>query len=209
MTTALATTFGASSNSTMTDASAMGAKAPHWEATAIDEYLAGDEHALDEIVTTYQTKAFWVARHVVRHDEVAQDIVQEAFVRVLRKHHLYDRKRSFQNWFLQIVRNLAIDHLRRSRTAPMQEMVEVQGESIDLSADLQAQERHQRIQVCLDAMPENYRELIVLREIEGISPRDIAEQIGVDYGTARWRIHHARKLFKQEWLNRYGSDDHA
>ena len=91
----------------------------------------------------------------------------------------------------------------------MQEMVEVQGESIDSSADLQAQERHQRIQACLEAMPENYRELIVLREIEGISPRDIAEQIGVDYGTARWRIHHARKLFKQEWLNRYGSEDHA
>ena len=66
----------------MTDASTLGSKAPHWEAAAIDNYLSGDEYALDEIVTTYQTKAFWVARHVVRHDEVAQDIVQEAFVRV-------------------------------------------------------------------------------------------------------------------------------
>ena len=191
----------------MTDGQvAVAEKTANWEAEAIDRYLDGDENALDEIVQTYQTKAFWVSRHVVRNDEVALDIVQEAFVRVLRKHHMYDRNRSFQNWFLQIVRNLSIDHLRRNKATAMQEIVEIQAEHVDLSASMQAQERHQRIQVCLDAMPENYRELIVLREIEGISPRDIAEQIGVDYGTARWRIHHARKLFKQEWVSRFGSD---
>ena len=189
----------------MTDSSLVAQEKPaNWEADSIDRYLGGDEHALDDIVHSYQTKAYWVARHVVRHDEVAQDIVQEAFVRVLRKHHLYDRKRSFQNWFLQIVRNLSIDHLRRNRTAAMQEIVETQGEHVNLSEPIEAHERHQRIQICLDAMLENYRERLSSRE--GISPRDIAEQIGVDYGTARWRIHHARKLFKQEWLQRFGSD---
>ena len=58
----------------------------------------------------------------------------------------------------------------------------------------------------LAALPEADRELLMMREVEGISAQDIAEIIGVAYATTRWRIHQARKRFKQLWTERYGED---
>ncbi len=181
---------------------------PSVEAIMLRKYADGDRSALDELVAIYQEPGFWIARHVVHDDDIARDIVQDAFIRVLRKPGLYDPSRPFKAWFLQIVRNLAIDYLRKKRPNTVQviaETAEVSGDETSIEP-LAQQEMRKRIQLVLEEVPEKYRELIVMRDVEGLGPDEIATITGVDYGTTRWRIHNARKLFRKAWIERYGED---
>lgn len=179
---------------------------PHTEeALMIQRYLDGDGNALDDLVNRYREPGFWVARYVVNDDEVAADVVQEAFVRVLQRHDRYDPTRPFKAWFLQIVRNLAIDHLRRKKAQAGPDALEGVATSADFGA-IERQETRSRIQAVLASLPEKYRELIRLRDIEGYGSEEIATMTGVDYGTTRWRIHQARKLFRQAWISAYGEE---
>lgn len=175
------------------------------EALMLDRYHGGDESALDDLVDRYRETAFWVARYVVNDDEVAQDVVQEGFVRVLQRYDRYDPQRPFKAWFLQIVRNLAIDHLRRRRGQAGPDALDFIPTQADFSG-LERQELGQRIQEILATLPEKYRELIRMRDIEGLGSDEIATIIDVDYGTTRWRIHQARKLFRQAWTSRFGAE---
>lgn len=173
------------------------------EARLLQRYVEGDEEALAVLVADYQTVAFWVARHAVGDDDIATDIVQDAFVRVLRKPDLYDPQRPFKAWFLQIVRNLAVDHLRRRRPTSSTEVAAVMPGPVAPDR-VEHAELHHRIQTVLADVPEKYRELLIWRDVEEIPAEDIAEMIDVGYATTRWRIHHARKLFKKAWRSRYG-----
>lgn len=176
------------------------------EVELLERWQAGDDRAMDELVLMYQTQAFWVARHLIGNDEVARDIVQDAFLRLLRRHESYDVTRSsFRAWFLHVVRNLAIDQLRRlkvRRPAPLHEMAA----PLSQTSGLEGRETRDRIRVVMAALPEHYRELLIMREVEGISPQDLATITETDYGTTRWRIHQARKLFREEWRRRYGEE---
>ena len=176
------------------------------EAKMLSRFAAGDESALDELVVQYQDPAFWVARHILGHDDLAQDIVQDAFIKLLRKAALYDPQRPFKAWFLQIVRNLSIDYLRKKRPNTfhvLAEMSEVSGDTANIDEFIH-QELQLRIQLILQEVPEKYRELIVLRDIEGYGEDEISVITETDYGTTRWRIHNARKLFKKAWVKRFG-----
>lgn len=178
---------------------------PTPEALLLRRYADGDEEALDELVLAHQEQAFWVARHTVGNDELANDLVQDAFVRVLHKSDQYDETRPFKAWFLQIVRNLAIDHLRRRKAQTVQILAETA--SVDAETRVEQGELAANIQLVLDSLPPRYRELIVLRDVEGLGPDEIAVMMDADYGTTRWRIHQARKRFRMAWVERFGLDD--
>ena len=169
-------------------------------------YIGGDQSALDELVNRYRDAAFWVSRYVVNDDEVASDVVQEAFVRVLQRHERYDPVRPFKAWFLQIVRNLSIDALRRRRNQAGPDVLEGVSQEHHGFKRIERNELAERITEVLESIPEKYRELIRLRDVEGHGSDEISVMIGVDYGTTRWRIHQARKLFRQEWVARFGED---
>jgi len=184
------------------DAAAPGVPLEH---RLLERYRAGEQAAMDELIVLYQDRAFWVARHLVDNDEMALDIAQDAFVRLIRHYQQYDpRRNGFQAWFLRIVRNMAIDHLRKQRLRSAQQLVEVAAERP--RDTVEQSELGARIRAVLDGLPEHYRELIVLRDIEELSPQDIAVMQDADYGTTRWRIHNARKLFRQAWQQRYGAE---
>ena len=106
---------------------------------------------------------------------------------------------------MQIVRNLSIDFLRRDKVKTQQEIVELAGEAPQ-EAHIERLEMRERIDFILQQLPEHYRELIGMRDIQGLSPQDIAEIIDVDYGTTRWRIHQARKHFRKHWIEHFGEE---
>ncbi len=174
----------------------------------LQKYAEGDESALDELVSLYQEPAYWVARHVVHDDDIARDIVQDGFIRVLRKPELYNPQRPFKAWFLQIVRNLSIDYLRKKRPNAVQVLAEsaVGDDEGTTVGPLAQQELRDKIQFVMSLVPEKYRELLILRDVEGHGAEEIATMTDVDYGTTRWRIHNARKLFRKAWIEHYGED---
>ncbi|GDY11704.1 DNA-directed RNA polymerase sigma-70 factor [Planctomycetota bacterium] len=166
-------------------------------------FQAGDHQAFAELVAEHQALALAVANRITADRDAAADVVQEAFLRLVRHAGDYRPDRPFRPWFLHIVRNLAIDCLRRRR--PLAAVEHLAEATAPVVADAtERSELRVRVAAILSELPDKYRTILIMRELEGIPAEDIAEQIGVDYGTTRWRLHQARRLFRDRWIARHG-----
>jgi len=176
------------------------------DADLVARFARGDDAAFAELVAMHQNIAFSFARRLLGDGEAARDVIQEAFLRILRHHRAYDAARPFRAWLLHIVRNLAIDVLRRRRPqAGADHLDQLAARPLGPSAS-ERDELRDRVAEVLAELPAKYRELIVMREMEGMAADEIAQVIGVDYGTTRWRLHKARELFRDAWRARFGED---
>jgi RNA polymerase sigma-70 factor (ECF subfamily) len=172
---------------------------------------AGDESAYVELLARYQERAYWIAYNMIHDAEEARDLAQEAFVRVFRSVQAYDPRRKFYTWLYRIVLNLAIDHLRKRSTVPATTV-----ESAVLSArfeggalperSLEERELGSRIESVLAQLPSKYRAVILLRDIDGLSCKEIARIVGSTHATVRWRLHKARQLFREQWEKRFARE---
>jgi RNA polymerase sigma-70 factor (ECF subfamily) len=170
-------------------------------------YRSGDEEALRVLVHRYEKRAYWVAFHIVKDPEEARDVVQEAFIRIFRARDSFDPSQPFRTWLFRIVSNAAIDAWRKMRkTGPVSlEEVAVQpAQEEDPGGGLLSEEVRLRIAEILAEIPPKYRQAIVLRDIEGLSAKEIARIVGCTHATARWRLHHARRLFQDLWKRKGG-----
>ena len=167
--------------------------------------LDGDEDAFAELVDKYQQRSFWIAYHVLGRSEGARDVTQEAFVRVHRSLHRFDFSRNFYTWFYRIVMNLAIDALRKSETGRAKNLEDfahalpapdVTSEPAELS------ETRALVWQVLDQMDIKFRSVLVLRDIHGLSCREISPILKVTHPTVRWRLHRGRQIFREQWERR-------
>ncbi|HRV80946.1 MAG: sigma-70 family RNA polymerase sigma factor [Planctomycetes bacterium] len=179
---------------------------------------AGDQDAFGQLVGRHQARAWRVARGLVGSDEDAQDLVQEAFLRVFRGLDRFDFQYAFSTWLYRIVTNLCIDHLRkRRRLHSLSGALEDDGQDlleIDLpdprdeqpSDALVSEETADQVRQILDGLAPHFRTALVLRELEGLSCKEIAEVVGATHVTVRWRLHRGRKLFLDAWTRLHGED---
>lgn len=168
--------------------------------------LAGDLAAFEGLVEKYKKRAFRVAQQVLRDQEEALDVAQEAFVRAYQSLGRFKGQSAFYTWFFRIVVNLALDKKRqqamRRRAFGSEDVSREEWERTALSTDpspersAEMSERRVKIRQALDAMPEHHRAILILGDIEGMSYREIAEVLGVPVGTVMSRLHHARKRMK-------------
>jgi RNA polymerase sigma-70 factor (ECF subfamily) len=176
-------------------------------AVQLARFARGDETAFDELVNEHQQAAFTAAWRILNDQEMAHDTVQEAFLRILRHHEQYDADRPFRSWLLRIVRNLAIDALRRRRRFDHPDRLDgVAAPTTSSAAAMEGLELRERVALVLADLPDKYRDIIVMREMDGLPAETIAAQIGVDYSTTRWRLHQARRLFREAWMDRFGEE---
>jgi len=147
----------------------------------------------DEIILPHLNAAYTLARYLVRDEHDAQDVVQESALRALRYFDGYAGGDS-RAWLLSIVRNCALDRLRERSGDPAS--VEID-DSIagDVRADTLAIERSERDRVmrAVDSLPVEFREVIVLREVEELSYKEISAVVGAPIGTVMSRLARARK----------------
>jgi RNA polymerase sigma-70 factor (ECF subfamily) len=140
--------------------------------------------------------AYNLARWLLRDDHDAQDAVQDAFIRATRFAHGF-RGGDRRAWLLAIVRNVCYTQLARSRTAASNEVFDEeqhQGASPGIDPEAAALNRGDREVLirALEALPVEYREAIVMREMEGLSYKEIAGAAGVPIGTVMSRLARAR-----------------
>jgi RNA polymerase sigma-70 factor (ECF subfamily) len=175
------------------------------DATLVQQAAAGDQDAFAALVARYQKRAFWVAFHVVGRVEDARDVTQEAFVRLHKSLDSYDPARSFYTWFYRIVMNLAIDQLRKHKGASHASLDELpqllpdEREAGEGEAAVELQEQNELVWRVLDQLDPKFKAILVLRDIHGLSSREIAPMLRITHATARWRVHRARMLFKERW----------
>lgn len=163
----------------------------------------GHEDAFRALVERYQRRVYWVAYGMVGSSQASEDIAQEAFVRVFRNLKRFDLQRNFYTWLYQIVVNLGIDHLRRAgRQKPVdfEQMGGLADDRIDPADFSNRIELQGRVKKVLDRLPPKYKAVLTLRDLHGLSCQEIAEILGCNHATARWRLHRARRLFKAIWV---------
>ncbi len=169
----------------------------------VERAKGGNQDAFAALVRRHQDRAFAVAYRLVRQREDALDIAQEAFVRAYQSLAGFKGEARFSTWLHRIVVNLALDHLRRQHHHEAGEYKDAQ--ALEEAAHqvvaptpnpeqaAQAMEVRGRIQAGLAALPAEQRTALVLREIEGMSYKEIARAMRCSIGTVMSRLHYARR----------------
>ena len=167
--------------------------------------LAGETDAFATLVQRYQRRAYFVAYHVIGDMEEARDVAQEAFLRLYRSLDAFDFGRNFYTWFYRIVTNLAIDRLRKvgaTRAGRLDDLAGGIAAPVDADAPSEGEERTSMVWNVLLGLDAKFRAVLVLRDIHGVSCREIAPMLRVTHATVRWRLHRGRCLFKELWERR-------
>jgi RNA polymerase sigma-70 factor (ECF subfamily) len=174
------------------------------DAQLIDEALAGNSASFGQLVIRYQDRLYNTICHVVGCREDAYDVVQDAFVQAFLKLDSFHRTSAFYTWLYRIAFNVAITRKRRSKpTTSIEQIREASGENpaaadCDPTMRLEQQERAAQVQTALAALSEEYRTVLVLREMDGCPYETIAEMLDLPVGTVRSRLHRARLQLRDE-----------
>jgi RNA polymerase sigma-70 factor, ECF subfamily len=170
------------------------------EASAIARGLRRrDPDLLDRLIEQYQHRLLRYLVYLVGNRELAEDLFQETWIRVLERGHQYDGRHQFSTWLYAVARNLAIDYLRKKSPVSLDALME---DSIEAHAPLEPadtrplawevvahQEQAERISAALVSIPAEYRETVVLRFQEGLALEEIATVTGARLGTVKSRLY--------------------
>ena len=193
------------------------ARASDPECTADEQLLAefefGNEHALGAIYQRYAEKLKALAQGLTRNSDDAEDIVQDAFVRVLRKYSHFEGQSAFYTWLYRIVYNLALDRLRSAsrRSMPLDciEQGSCHGSGVEQASDpfeaCANRDLARRLSASFEVLPRIHKDVIVMREVHGMSYAEMATASGCSKGTIMSRLFHARQRL-QSTLG-YGCDE--
>jgi len=162
-----------------------------------------DPQALAELYDRYGRVTFSLILRVVRDTGIAEDLVQETFMRVWNRVNGFDaQKGSIGPWLLAVARNRAIDYLRsavgRDRNAVEYEETDHPSLYCDMEKDILASDKARRIKSAIDKLPANYRQVIELAYFEGLSQTEMAERMGQPLGTVKTWVRTALKNLRDE-----------
>lgn len=178
----------------------------------------GDRAAFRQLVERHQRRAFAIALSLVRDENDARELVQDAFLRVHKGLATFQGGSSFFTWLYRIITNLSIDLIRKpgrqladidearfesdeGQEAEFPLLSKVDGsDPVDV---VRRQEIAGRLQAALDALPPYHRGVIVMREIEGLSYEEMASAMGVSKGTIMSRLFHARQKLQKALADCY------
>lgn len=182
----------------------------------IEECLAGRSEAFGELVVRYQDRLFHTLLFVTGAADQAQDVAQDAFVHAFAKLSTFRGESAFYSWLFRIAMNAAVSRKRRDRrmSASLDAARENAGHEpadghpgSEPSHSIEVSERQALVRAALSELSEEYRTVLVLKEMEDLRYEEIAEIVGCPIGTVRSRIHRARSelreklavLFKEEF----------
>jgi RNA polymerase sigma-70 factor (ECF subfamily) len=184
------------------------------ESISLPALRQGDERAVRRLVDAHSARIYNVARRILRNPQDAEDAVQETFLTALDKLEQFDGRASFLTWLYRIAVNTSLMALRKRRTRQRKEeplelpsFEALRGrELLDWSADpsrkLLRRELQQVMDRALDRLPEKYRVVFVLRDLEGLSTEQTGKVLGITPNNVKVRLLRAR-LFLREQLDRY------
>ena len=165
------------------------------------------DEAFDILVYRYKDPLLNYLFRFMGSLEVAEDLVQETFVRLYQKRTLYEPVARFSTWLYTIASNLARSELRRPYRRYHVSIVRERDSDVDFELSLRDQEpdpersadsrlKNERIQEALANLPETFREAVILRDVQGLRYEDICEILGQQIGTVKSRIFRGRSMLK-------------
>jgi RNA polymerase sigma-70 factor (ECF subfamily) len=180
------------------------------EATLIAQLRAGEEAAFEQVVRLYGGRLLAVARRIVGSDEDARDVVQDAFLNAFKSLDRFEGNAKLSTWLHRIAVNAALMKLRTRRRKPEQSIEtllpaflddghhEERFKSWDEPIDkiMERKEARDLVRRQIDALPESYRTVLVLRDIEGLDTEETANMLGLSVNATKIRLHRARQALR-------------
>ena len=174
------------------------------EAAIVRKVLGGDANAFETLVLEYEKNVYNIALRMTGNSEDAADMTQEAFIKAYNSLQSFRGDSKFSVWLYRIVSNVCLDFLRsRNRRPTVSLSVEDDdGEDaqLDVADESQSPEllldrklTRESVRRGLDSLPPDYRQILLLREIQGLSYDEIAQALSLEVGTVKSRIFRARK----------------
>ncbi len=175
----------------------------------IEEALAGKQKAYTFLMEKHRPAIFHIINKIVRNDEIANDLVQETFMKAFGALASYRSEYRFSTWLYKIAANSSIDHLRKKRiqalsldrpmeTADGTVEIEIPDYSYHPGQDLERKEQNFGIEEAIDSLSPKYREVIIYRHKDDKSYEEIADLLNIPVGTVKARIFRARELLKKK-----------
>jgi RNA polymerase sigma factor (sigma-70 family) len=178
----------------------------------IAKYLNGNEKSLEKLIFRHKRKVFAYIMMVVKDDQVADDIFQDTFIKVINtiRSGSYKEEGKFIQWVMRIAHNLIIDHFRRAKRLPVVnnsnddfdifETVRITDQSIE--EQIITDQIHEDVRSLIELLPSEQREVLVMRHYDNMSFKEIADVTNVSINTALGRMRYAlinlRKIVKEK-----------
>jgi RNA polymerase sigma-70 factor (ECF subfamily) len=177
------------------------------EATLVKRLREGDERAFEDMVRLFGGRLLAVARRFVKNDEDAKDVVQSAYLSAFRALDHFEGNCQLSTWLHRIVVNTALMRLRSRRRKPEESIEELlpafleDGHHVEQFSDwttpadrlLERHETRVTVRACIDRLPDNYRTVLLLRDIEERSTQEVAEALEMTPTAVKVRLHRARQ----------------
>lgn len=160
---------------------------------AVARAKEGDLEAMQFLYVTYCQNVYGYVRSIVRDDHEAEDVTQHVFAKLMTTLVKYDdRGLPFLAWLIRLARNVAIDHLRTNRLTPTEAVIDPESTS---GMDLDGRET---MRAALAVLPDEQREVVVLRHVLGLTPAEIAERMGRSESSIHGLHHRGRRTLQRE-----------
>ena len=160
----------------------------------------GDAEKLGVLFERHHRRLFNFLYRLTGNRLLSEDLVQEVFVRILKYRHTYRGENQFTTWLFQVARNARIDHVRQNP----REVADVECSVLDLASPsptpAENAEQQEKIRILLDALaklPEERREILLLRGFQGLKFEEIAKVLDVPVGTVMSRLNYARNRLRE------------
>jgi RNA polymerase sigma-70 factor (ECF subfamily) len=185
------------------------------EAALVARAKAGDTAAFSELVNRYERKIFRLAKNITRHDEDAEDVLQEAFLKAYEHLDRFEGSSKFYTWLVRIAVNEALMKLRKrksDKTVPLDEPVDLGDEVMqreiavwDGNPEQQysGEEMRKILDDALDSLKPDFRTVFILRDIEELSTEETAEALGISVAAVKSRLLRARLALREKLTRQF------
>ena len=183
------------------------------DAILVQQYIAGDELALSQLVERHQSRIYGFIYSKLNDRDLCDDIFQDTFIKVIRtlKTKTYNEEGKFLPWVIRIAHNLIVDHYRKNKKMPMTRETEeysifefLKDTSSTIEGQLITEQVEMDLKRLIEELPNDQKEVLVMRMYEDLSFKEISEQTGVSINTALGRMRYAlmnlRKLIDKNQI---------
>jgi len=181
------------------------------ESALVRRLKAGDESAYEQLVREHGARMLAVARRMLRSEDEAHDAVQEAFLSAFRAIDRFEEQARLGTWLHRITVNAALMRLRRRRRKPEESIDELLPGFLedghhevtpvawkDASQVLETRQAREQVREAIDALPDGYRNVLMLRDIEELDTKEVAEVLDLSTNAVKTRLHRARVALRHQ-----------
>lgn len=178
---------------------------------AIENYLGGDRGVLNKLIKKYLKPVYDFTFQLVQDRSIAEDIVQETFVKAWKNLRRFDKSKNFKTWLFTIAKNTAFDYLKKKKAIPFSKFINeignnklenIKDEELELEKILEQEEIAEKLEAKLEQIPEQYKIILLLHYKDNFSLQEIAEILGAPYNTVKSRHTRALQALKKEFLEK-------